>query len=240
MGLRDEIVNYEEGDGLISCVANPTHTFRTCDNGVLFCSEYYLMLAMNGLLVEQDKIDYAAKIRACYVSGSTGLVARAPGDQGDTDPDDYHGMFAACVVLGLPDLGKEVLDWGLSHCGSYNPQNPQQWTGASCLFRMPQLLAAAYCAAGQVPFDMWSLLGVAAGVIATSCVNDATSDTDSRILSWCLIQACSPYSFDCREAAKLWYARLYKDYGPTGMLAVAQIYFPVGHPFREYWVTEPK
>src|SRR5579863_1546420 len=102
MCLRDEIIPYEEGDGLISCSPNPNHNFRTCDNGVLFCSEYYIMLAKNSLLTDQDKADYTSKIQACYVSGCPGLVARAPGDTGDTDPDDYHGLFAACVILGLP------------------------------------------------------------------------------------------------------------------------------------------
>lgn len=241
MGLRDEIEPFWEGDGLIAPQPNPTHTFRTCDNGTMFCSEYYIMLKMNGLLTEQDKVDYAAKIRACYSTGTIGLVSRAPGDQGDTDPDDYHGVFAACVVLGLNDLGHEILSWGLSHKGSFNPQSPTTWTSASFLFRMPQLLAAAYCAAGGVPFYAWPLLGVAAAIIATSCIKTPVGDSDSRRLCWLLIQAVSPYSWTCRQAAKIWFKRLYNDFGPDGMKAVAREYYSPGppeHPFRKYFVTE--
>lgn len=241
MALRDEIIAFEEGDGLIAPYPNPSHSFRTCDNGTMFCSEYYIMLQKNNLLTAQDKADYISKIRACYVDGCTGLVARAPGDHGDTDPDDYHGIAAACVVLGVPELGKEILNWGLSHKGSFNPTNPNTWTKESWLFRMPQLMAAVYCAAGGVPFYMWPLLGIAAAIIATSCINTPTSDTDARRLSWLLIQAVAPYSWTCRQAAKLWYARLYKDYGPEGMKGVAKIYYSPGpppHPFRQYWVTE--
>lgn len=240
MGLREEIEPFWEGDGLIAPQPNPTHVYRTCDNGTMFCSEYYIMLKMNGLLVAQDLIDFESKIRACYVAGCTGLVARAPGDQGDTDPDDYHGIFAACVVLGIPDLGKEILNWGLSHKGSFNPQSPLTWSGASCLFRMPQLLAAAYCAAGGIPFYAWPLMGIAAAIIATSCRNAPTGDADSRRLSWLLIQALSPYSWTVRQAAKIWYKRLYNDY-PDGMLGVARVYYSAGppeHPFRKYWVTQ--
>lgn len=237
MSLREEIEPFWEGDGLIAPYPNPNHNFRSCDNGTMFVSEYYTMLFDNGLLVEQDKIDYEAKIRASMVQGCNGLVARAPGDHGDTDPDDYHAIFATCVVLGLKTLGSDILNWGLSHKGSFNPQSPETWTKESCLFRMLQLLCMAYCAAGKTPFYMWPLFGISAAIIATSCRNTPPGDTDARRLAWHLIRAVTPFSWTCRQAAKIWFDRLYKDY-PNGMQGVAQIYYSPGppeHPFRKYW-----
>jgi hypothetical protein len=242
--LRNEIVFYTEGSGLIAPYPNLDHKFRTCDNGVMFFSEYHIMLEKLGLSTIGDKADYERIITTCMVSSCDGLVSRSPGDRGDEAPDDYYGLFAACVTLGLVGLGNRILDWGVKHCGSYNTNTPTKWTTDSWLFRQPQLAAAAYCASGNIPFYTRPLLWYAAAVIATSCINAPADDADSRRLSWLLIQAVTPYSWLCRQATKLWMRRLYKIY-PNGMKDVANIYYHPNsgeartvHPFITWWVTE--
>lgn len=82
-----------------------------------------------------------------------------------------------------------------------------------------------------LPLELFTAL-----VIATSCWRVPTSDTDARRLAWSLIQA-TQNSFLCKLAARIWTARLYKDY-PEGMNSVAEMYYqPLGsNPYAKYWV----
>lgn len=237
MGLREEIEPFKEGSGLIAPYPNREHQFRTCDNGVMYASEYYILLAKHGQLTEKDKEEYRDLMVSCMIE--PGLVARAPGDRGDEAPDDYHGLFAGITVLGLKELGKEVLSYGLKHKGSFNPREPNKWTPESFLFRQPQLLAMAYCATGDIPFYARPLLWYSALIIVTGCLGTPPSDSDARRLGWHLIQAVKGFSWLCRQAEKVWTSRLFKDY-PDGMRGVAKIYYSPGppeHPFRKYFLT---
>lgn len=156
-------------------------------------------------------------------------------------PDDYYGVLAAAQILKRPKHALDIYNWGMSHKGSFNSIEPSKWTSESFLWRQPGLLAAAIAASGKARWYHTPIFALAALVIATSCIGVPPGETDSRLLSWCLIQAVSPASLLCRLASKLWYARLKKDYptqglDPNSMRLVAKIYFKDNHPFGEFFI----
>lgn len=232
MSLRDEIQPYLDRYDLVAPYkCDPTK--QGSDNGPMFTSEYYIMLAKSGGINHHDPIWYLRLIGFCM---DQGLLCRAPADLDQEGPDDYYGVFAALVVLNEPTLGNALLNSIMSHKGFLNNHDGTR-TWQSFLIRQPQLLAAAYAAADRAPVWSWPLYWYAAAVIATSCIGVSTEQADPRRLSWLLIQAVSPKSWLCRMAAKLWYRRLYKDY-PDGMKGVARNYYQTYpmHPFIKYWV----
>lgn len=235
MSLKDSIGPWVDGNGLVSCVPSQG-VMRSSDNGVMFTSEYFIYLQKNYELNKFDSWIYDNLMRSCMLT--PGLLARAPGDMGQSPPDDMIAVAAACSQLCIPDLAREILKYGFTHKGSFNNANPTVWTKESFLWRQPQLLAALLAAArmGQNNPLVWVLNLYAALVIAVAGKGVDPQNTDARRLSWLLIQAMTPVSGVCRLAAKLWKRRAEKDYGPDFMKAICAIYYqPRGeHPFAEY------
>lgn len=93
-----------------------------------------------------------------------------------------------------------------------------------------------YAVLTRNPFAFAWTRWYAAVVIATSCMFTKTDNQDARRLTWHAIETLTPVSWLTRQAAKVWYRRLYRQYGPDGMREVATRYYSVGHPFARYWV----
>ena len=246
MSIRDEIVPYVDGDGLIApWISNGQ--WKSSDNGVIYSSEYYVMLQKLGQLVPQDLVDFDAKMKSCL--NPEGMLCRVPQpvQDGQEGPDDYFGLMNACKQLGNTEIPRTIL-WSLiKHFGFLNNDSPGTITGAAFMARFGQLTACMVSAA----FPSWkNPLHILARLVAHplyvysaillllgDMFTDA-SDTDSRRLSWHQWQCLKGSSLLCWLGGKVWAARLYGAYGPTGMQAVAKIYYQAGHPFAKYWVTE--
>lgn len=241
MALRDEMAIYIDGNGLNA--PQPYPVGQGSDNGPMFTSEYYIMLAYSGQLTEQDRQDYLNKISPCIIDN---LLNRAPYRTGQEGPDDYYGVLAGCMVLGITSLPRKLL-WGMiKNFGFMNNENGK-WTLASFLPRQSQLVAALVAASfpslknplhyliRHMAFP-WFLY--AALTIAVSCINTDTGDTDARRLSWLLIQTMRKVSLMSILTSKIWYKRLKKDYY-NGMRGVANIYYQPHdgtNPYCKYWV----
>lgn len=250
---------YLDGNGLVSPNPVKPGNKRASDNGPCYTAEYLCMDASPDIWMHMDLV-------TC-INKRTGLLQRAPVSQGITEqegPDDYYAVlnwFKRCDNTEGP---RGFLKAVFRYLGALNNVDPGHWTSQSFLIRQPQLLAAMVTAAfpsllnplhwlarlATFPLYAWSSL-----VIATSCTyriktvdgqfsgfeRVPTNATDERRLSWHLVQTVKDRSLLCYLASKLWYRRLYKDYGPTGMRAVAAIYY-IGraanepHPFALYWV----
>lgn len=242
MALRDEIVPFIDGNNLVAPNLVPKGTIQGSDNGPMFTAEFYDILAKSGQLTDQDRADFAQRIGACIHSH---LLNRAPVDTAIEGPDDYYGVLSASKILGNTDIPRSFLWAIVIYQGFLNNSNPGKWTLESFLIRQVQMLAAMVSAAFP---SMWNPLHwvirilafpayfYAACVIATSCWNVPTNDTDSRRLSWHLIQTTKSTSLLCYLASLIWYKRLHKDYGDNGMQAVAKVYYQDSHPFQRYWV----
>lgn len=232
MGLKDEIIPYRDENFMVG----PS---RMCgrgssDNGPMFESEYIILLKQNGEFQIEDGFDYAKRIRKCC--RLAGLLSRTPGGTGQEAPDDYHGVLAACSVIGLSDLGEEFLDYGWENFGFYNNTTDikRKFSLDAFMWRMPSVISLCHAAASKIrPLGVVSNLFTAL-VIATSCIHTDVRDADARRLSWLVVMGMEKHSFLCGLAAKLWWKRLRKDYGDRGMRAVANLYYQDNHPFIYY------
>lgn len=218
MGIRDEFKPYQDYLGIVApSPCDPTK--RGSDNGGVFTSEFYIMLAYNNELTEGDNDSFIKLVNAFVQDG---YLRRFPGDLTITETDDHHGILAAAKVLGVSDKIPHI-------------KIPFK------LWRMPQLFYLRDCHKYKWwKFWMWPTLLWTLGVIKFSCPKSTPlNDQDARRLSWLLIQGVSGTSSLLDEVIKDWYIRLYEDYGPTGMKAVAASYYlPVGNnPFAKNWVT---
>lgn len=235
MQLKQEVQkNYLDMYYLVSPHIAAVPKRKESDNGTLFTSEYYIQLVKNEELTTEDKEYYESLMRTCMVA--PGLLARAPNDRGNASPDDYYGIAGACSQLGITTIHNEVINFGISHFGSFNPENPEKWTTSSFLWRQLPLVASQFAAARRGRYNpfVWCLNAIAAIVIATSCIGVDPGKTDERKLSYLLIQAMTPVSVLCRLASILWKRRAVKDYGPEFMKAIYGIYFGNEHPLAKY------
>lgn len=210
-GLRRDIVNYIDGNGLVAPYVVPSGMIRASDNGVQFTSEYYMLLLMRGELNDNDVLEYSNKIFPC-ISLIDNELHRAPGDESPDETDDYHGALATHIKLGLVPLFKVPFR----------------------LWRQPQLLAMSAIASRNIfkRFLALPLIAYASLVLATSCIGVPPEDTDARRCSWFLLKGIEGTLMG-RIAGWFWKRRLLKTY-PEGMKTVSTIYYQAGHPLAEY------
>jgi hypothetical protein len=247
MALRDEIVNFIDGNGLVAPNLVSPGTVKGSDNGPMFTSEYYVMLQKLGQLNSADCADFARLIGQCI--DPENMLCRVPvgQDDGQEGPDDYYGVLNGCKQLKNTDIPRRFLKAVFKYKGSLDNEDPGKWQWSAVLIRQPQLLAAMISAA----FPSWlnplhilirtlafPLYLVAAVSIFISCINTPASSADPRRLSWHLLQTVCPVSLMCKFASLFWYHRLYSVYGQAGMKGVAKQYYKNNHPFICYWVSE--
>lgn len=237
--LRDEIRAYKDGAGYVCPNIPIPYEMKGCDNGAMYTSELYVMLKLRGEDSAFDAYDWATLIQRCMQQ--PGLLWRSPNDYSQDGPDNMIAVLAASKVLGVPDIAQSILSWGLSHKGCFNNVDVDKFTWQACLFRQPQLIYAALCAANKVrwwhaPLALWSAITIA----IAGFNSDVNLDTDARRLSWFLSLATQD-SWLCRQATKIWKWKLLKDYPGQqlgnpgkGLEGVRRIYFQKDHPFIIY------
>lgn len=67
-------------------------------NGLSYTSLYYMVLAQNGELTVQDKIDWFNVLESCALS--SGVFKRSPTKADQQGPDDYVALMSANKMLG--------------------------------------------------------------------------------------------------------------------------------------------
>jgi hypothetical protein len=248
VGIREDFSEYRDGNDLMTPNPVPPEVRQGSDNGCLFLSEYYIILARSNQLTDFDKIAYDTIIRSCI--NPNGTLSRVPVGQDDglESVDDYYAVLNACMHLGNTGIPRTFLGSLIRHGGFMN--NTSTFTWNSFLARQPQLIAAMVAAS----FPSWKnpfhillrclalpLFVYAAIIIATSCIGTDPNSADPRRLSWHLMTNLRRVSALMVFASLFWYHRLYSVYGSSGMRNVAGIYYkPVGlnnNPYSKYWVN---
>lgn len=241
--LRSEIeANYLDMYYLVSPHKASIPKQRESDNGNMFSSEYYIYLKLNEELQPFDVIEYEALILKSELL--PGLISRCPNDPGRQPPDDFLGICAACSVLGITTLPRRMIDYGVKHLGFFNNENPgsvyrkntKEISWEALLWRQPQLIAAAYSAAGLGKFNpivkLLNLYSALVIVHASFVMNK--SESDSKRLTFLLIKAMDKSSFVCRLVSKYWLYKIKQYWGEDFMKNVCKSYYSPDHPFIRY------
>ena len=215
MSLRDEMLAFTDGDGLVSVAPEPYPLpERTSDNGVMFTAEYYIMLRRNGQLGNNDLIEYCALIQKCI--GPDKYIHRAPGDLTPDEIDDNIGTLNAYADLRLR-VNFKLPYW---------------------LWRFPQLVYS-YLVNRGVPSILIHPLAIYTALVIglSSLITFDPSDSDTRRLNWHLWQSVKRKSWMCHLAGRFWHWRQTRIYHTQEVMkAVADVYYQGHHPFKKYWI----
>ena len=239
MTFAQEIsAQYTDGNGLVTPNKGKWAPGEAgSDNGPMFTAEYLILAKVLGGDPFRLQMEFIDSIAKCM--SNDGMLHRKPPGQPayQEQVDDYYATLAASVALGNVHLARAFLRAVWTYKGALNTENPGTWTANSFLIRQPQLLYAMIVAAYpknplayllSLPLRLWTAL-----VIAASCRNAPTSDTDARRLAWHLILV-TPRGPLVNWAIKAWFKRLFAAY-PNGMQDVARMYYEPGHPIAKYW-----
>lgn len=245
MSIRDDFKQYIDGFNLLAPNPQPPNATQGSDNGPMFTSEYYVMLAKKGILTDNDKTQYDLDISRCL--NEHGVLCRSPGNTMQEGPDDYYGVMNGCMELGNTQIPRVILKALIKNYGFLNNNKPGTMSAEAFLARQLQLVCSMVTAAFPsmsnplhyvvrllaLPLYVYSAL-----VLLVSCVGVSTGDTDSRRLAWHLGNCVSKVSLLNKLAYKIWLKRLRKDY-PDDMRGVASIYYqPQGNnPYMKHWET---
>ncbi|CAM6003892.1 unnamed protein product [Sphagnum balticum] len=247
MSIKDDFQPYVDGNKLLAPNPQNGNLGKGSDNGPMYTAEYFIMLKRNNALQDADVVDYASRIGACV--NPQGMLCRVPvgQDDGQEEVDDYYGVTNGCMEMGNTAIPRKML-WALiRYAGCMNNESPGTFTWDAFLARQLQLVCAVVSSAFPSKWNplhyLVRLLAFpvylySAVILLTSCIDTASSDTDSRRLAWHLGNNVSKVSLMNWLAFKVWKNRLNKTY-PNGMKDVAAIYYqPNGNnPYSEWWKT---
>src|ERR1039458_9958696 len=109
MSIRDDFKPYIDGNNLLSPSPTNSSPGKASDNGVMYTSEYFIMLKKNGDLQNTDPADYSSRIAACI--DLNGLLNRIPVGQSDGQegPDDYYGVVNGCMEMDNTSIPRGFL-----------------------------------------------------------------------------------------------------------------------------------
>ena len=237
MTLRDDIKPYLDPAGLVT--VNPYKSLEdSTGNGVLYLSEYIVLLHLRKELTQSDKADFLLTMQKC-MPVHQGLLHRSPTHIDQNGPDDYAGYLTACYLTQNHELASSTIRYAKAHWGFLNNEVPGtyrkrdgRFNWSAFLVRQPQLIALAYWAAGKRA-PLWTALWTAV-TLALAGWRKPVEDTDSHILAWMLGQVAIKESKLCAMAYRVFDNRLRKDYA-KGMQEVFKIYFNgLAHPIALY------
>lgn len=245
MSIRDDFKPYVDGNNLLAPSPVGSNPGKGSDNGVMYTSEYFIMLKKQNLLCAADCADYDNRISKCV--GSNGMLNRASNDTDQEGPDDYYGVLNGCMELSNVKYPRAFLLALMKNFGFLNNNSPGTLTGSSFMARQPQLTCSMVSAAFPslknplhylVRLLALPLFIISAVVLLFSCMFTDVSDSDSRRLGWHLGNCVSNVSLLNKLAYKVWLRRLYKDY-PNGMNSVASVYYAPSpdNPYSKWWIT---
>lgn len=211
----------------------PNPSDHSTDNAILF-SGTYAVLMWQPVASYQDRW---AEIRSWFLKLEVQLRVRFDGAVYDRYPMDSSSLNSHDNLIGLmaalyfycPLKNIDIWRWGEKHWGSWNNQDPDKWTFASWLARIPGVWAFVKAAAGR-PMNILDQL-----VWAAACVWSCFSkkeDTSGKCLQYLQNQVVWGKHKICDWAIIHWREQMLSMY-PGGMKEVYAIYFGKEHPFAQ-------
>lgn len=191
----------EPTTGAFSCVSNPGD--NSCDNGLLFTAEAYLL----GIIKQPEFAQIANQYQV-----APGLFCRHPVRQGDlTAQDDLLGIAASSIYHA-----RGIYFYGELHGWKWG----DRWLG-----RFPHFKPAIKAGAG-LNLSLWDHFKLS--LAFADNFFEKREETSGKLLLWVITKVIGNPWY-----VRLWRARMRKVYGEDWLHALMSVYFPARHPFHE-------
>jgi len=200
----------------------PRNSDKPCDNGVLFTSV--------AKCLGFDFPNYRFLIGQCFLK--PGLLARWKGNDFDQAAwDDYMGLAVGCIKLGITDLPRQIIWYGIKHAFIFNTDNKLE--GKDFLGRnvpiWPMMICAAFPFMKYLMFPFLWLVQLTFES-ADSLINRKYSS--GHQLQWFYLYGCKELGFRFKAL---------KDHEDT-LKECFHMYYHQNHPFNtdQSWIDEVK
>jgi hypothetical protein len=155
--MRAAFAPYRDPNGFVQPRIYPDSA--ASQNGLLYTSEYYSLLALHCVSNEADRIEFESMVDKCSVL--PGLLKRnhGPDQQGI---DDYIGVLLAAMLLKSEKVIRNISDYGNKHFYFYNNVRPGSLLNevgklnlSACFFRFIPFVACLKVLAGEKTKLAW-------------------------------------------------------------------------------------
>jgi len=220
MTIRDDIVFDKNGFVTPADITQPES-----DNGVLFTSEYYVLLDKLGLLTPGDRLDFIGKMTGISRDGN---ITRRERDTGQEGPDDYIGLCTASSILNLP-FSELIYRYGSKNWWIYNTASPGKFTFEAWFGRQLGLIGyIKHCAGHRMNPLEFIVLNV--GLVITAF--GKKEDTSDKILGLLMVEQLHT-SLLFEPICFFYTYMINRKYGSVN--ALIKTYFGPNHAFSKYW-----
>lgn len=194
------------------------------DNGVLWTTEYYLILKRLGILTADDVTRCKELLSQCV---NCGLTLRKPGDHDLDSPDNMVAFAVASAAFDLP-YAQMILDYGRSTFPHYvyNVPNPGKFTFQAWLGRQLGLIGFLRICAGYKA-SILQRLALTIGIYLTS--RKSHSDVSDKLLAQLMTEQLP----DNSVTKRFWNRYVHKEYGSVNTMV--RLFFDPSSPFTQYW-----
>lgn len=234
MGLREEIKDYLQPDGLI--VPRQSREGEelpdSTGNGLLYLSLYHILLVRRGESRVLDYQDFERIVKSC--EREAGLMHRSPTKIFEQNSfDDYVGVCAASYHLKsrwahrIVNYGNGAKRWPFKWI--YNNLEPGKMTKQSWFGRRPDVIAHMQFSTSIITPHIFRVIWQAVAI----AVSDVGSDS-SVIQRFLMIEVAKERSLLIRMASAIWHWRLNRAW-PYGFKQVLARHFDGLHPIVRYW-----
>lgn len=93
MSLKENIVPYVDGYGLVNPQKVSSGTMKGCENGPLYTSQYLMLSRM----IDELDLERLPPLLVCI--DSKGYLHRSPEDKEYDAPDDHYGLFSYLLLV---------------------------------------------------------------------------------------------------------------------------------------------
>lgn len=204
----------------------------TCDNGILFAVQFYLLCKAKGLF---DVTDMRAFNRAALLlenPGATGYFNRNPGRNADTEaPDNYSALVTGGLLSGY-DVATRICAAGDRNGYIFDNTAPDALTINE--WRQGADIACYQFGASRRP-QLWNVAWLCASIVA-----NAAQDIDTKASEWLcewvrlkgldLSYVETTLRAQINNAKNAWLDQLKIKTNGRGIQVLFEKYFPPGHP----------
>ena len=204
---------YLDINGLV--LPSPRYDDKPADNGVLYTSI--------SILLDFEVPDYKEKIKDCYLE--CGLIARWHGNNFDNCAwDDYLGIAAACIKLGITDIPKDILQYGLHHFFVYDTNGKLEFKDF-LLRNVPIWPLMIIASAPSTKKLLYPILWAIQKTFTSPSDLLLRNDTSAIQLQWVFLESCFllGFHFDSYTEHCKYIAQAFK------------IYYSESHPFNNLY-----